>query len=89
MTQQKQHLATETGELDAWKRQESTFCVLHLVVLAVLLLVHTLFTAHFGVPSRTLVIVLAGAFLLRVLNDASTNEISRGFSLSRSGAELI
>lgn len=65
--QPKQQSVPETGELDAWKRQESTFCVLHLVVLAVLLLVHTLFTAHFGVPSRTLVIVLAGAFLLRVL----------------------
>jgi signal transduction histidine kinase len=38
-----------------------------LIVLAVLLLVHTLFTAHFGVPSRPLVAVLAGAFLLRVL----------------------
>ena len=63
----KQHSATEIGELDPWKRQESTFCILHLIVLAVLLLVHTLFTAHFGVPSRPLVAVLAGAFLLRVL----------------------
>ena len=66
-TKPKQHSTTEVGELDPWKRQESTFCILHLIVLAVLLLVHTLFTAHFGVPSRTLVEVLAGAFLLRVL----------------------
>jgi len=63
----KQHSGTEIGEVDPWKRQESTFCILHLIVLAVLLLVHTLFTAHFGVPSRPLVAVLAGAFLLRVL----------------------
>lgn len=55
------------GKLDAWVRQESTFCVLHLIVLAVLLLVHTLFAEHFGVPSRMLVAVLAGAFLIRVL----------------------
>ena len=63
----KQHLGAEFGELDHWKRQESTFCILHLIVLAVLLLVHTLFTAHFGVPSRPLVAVLTAAFLLRVL----------------------
>ena len=63
-----QHSAAKTNdELGPWKRQESTFCILHLIVLAVLLLVHTLFTAHFGVPSRPLVAVLAGAFLLRVL----------------------
>jgi signal transduction histidine kinase len=63
----KQHLGAEFGELDHWKRQESAFCILHLIVLAVLLLVHTLFTAHFGVPSRPLVAVLTAAFLLRVL----------------------
>ncbi len=62
-----QHSAIEIGDLDSWKRQESTFSILHLIVLAVLLLVHTLFTDHFGVPSRPLVEVLAGAFLLRVL----------------------
>ena len=63
----KQHSGTEIGELEPWKLQESTFCILHLIVLAVLLLVHTLFASHFGVPSRPLVTVLAGAFLLRVL----------------------
>ena len=63
-----QHSAVKINDdLEPWKRQESTFCILHLIVLAVLLLVHTLFTAHFGVPSRPLVAVLAGAFLLRVL----------------------
>ena len=63
-----QHSAAKINDdLEPWKRQESTFCILHLIVLAVLLLVHTLFTAHFGVPSRPLVAVLAGAFLLRVL----------------------
>ena len=67
ITKSKQHSATGFGEIDSWRRQESTFCILHLIVLAVLLLVHTLFTAHFGVPSRPLVAVLAGAFLLRVL----------------------
>jgi two-component system, NtrC family, sensor histidine kinase HydH len=66
-TKSTQHTATEIGGLNPWKWQESTFCILHLIVLAVLLLVHTLFTAHFGVPSRPLVAVLAGAFLLRVL----------------------
>jgi signal transduction histidine kinase len=59
--------APNMGELESWKRQETTFCVVQLAVLAVLLLIHTLFADHFGLPSRTLLAVLAGAFLLRVL----------------------
>jgi two-component system, NtrC family, sensor histidine kinase HydH len=56
-----------TTEPESWKRQETIFCILQLIVLAVLLLVHTLFAAHFGIPSRRLLTLLAGAFLLRVL----------------------
>ena len=62
-----QNSVSEIGDPGSWKRQQSTFCILHLIVLADLLLVHTLFATHFGVPSRALVVVLAGAFLLRVL----------------------
>jgi hypothetical protein len=40
-----QQSSTAGGKLDSWKRQESTFCILHLIVLAVLLLVHTLFSS--------------------------------------------
>jgi hypothetical protein len=49
------------GEVETWKRQETTFCIVQLVVLAVLLLLHTLFAVHFGVPSHTLLTVLTGA----------------------------
>ena len=93
MTKLKQHPGTEIGELDSWKRQESTFSILHLIVLAVLLLVHTLFTAHFGVPSQTLVEVLAGAFLLRVLQLVGVQGLmstpSDRWQLSLTGASVL
>ncbi len=57
----------QIAEPESWKRQETIFCILQLIVLAVLLLVHTLFAEHFGIPSRRLLTLLAGAFLLRVL----------------------
>jgi len=64
------------GEVESWKRQETTFCIVQLVVLAVLLLLHTLFAVHFGVPSHTLLTVLTGAFLLRVVQLIWTQGIS-------------
>jgi len=92
-TKPNQYSTTGIDELDPWKRQESTFCILHLVVLAVLLLVHTLFTAHFGVPSRTLVAVLAGAFLLRVLQlvwiQGVMSTPSRRWLLLLTGASIL
>ncbi len=60
-------IAFERNELESWKLQETIFGILQLIVLAVLLLIHILFATHFGVPSRGLVELLAGAFLLRVL----------------------
>jgi len=54
---------------DPWsfKRQESTFVVLNLIVLAALLLIHTLFSSVFGNPPRILLIVLAAGFLVYVV----------------------
>ena len=60
-------IAFERTELESWKLQETIFCILQLIVLAVLLLIHILFATHFGIPSRGLVELLAGAFLLRVM----------------------
>ena len=92
-TKSNQYSTTGIDDLEPWKRQESTFCILHLVVLAVLLLVHTLFTAHFGVPSRTLVAVLAGAFLLRVLQlvwiQGVMSTPSRRWLLLLTGASIL
>lgn len=60
-------IAFERTELESWKHQETIFCILQLIVLALLLVLHILFATHFGVPSRGLIELLAGAFLVRVL----------------------
>jgi two-component system, NtrC family, sensor histidine kinase HydH len=51
----------------SFKRQEWIFIVLNLVILAALLLIHTLFLSFFGTPPRLLVIVLAVAFLINTI----------------------
>jgi signal transduction histidine kinase len=51
----------------SFKRQESAFIILNLVVLATLLLIHTLFSSFFGRPPRLLVVVLAAGFLVNVV----------------------
>jgi signal transduction histidine kinase len=60
-------IAFERTELESWKLQETVFCILQLIVLALLLVIHILFATHFGIPSSGLVELLAGAFLVRVL----------------------
>ncbi|HEV2350599.1 MAG TPA: HAMP domain-containing sensor histidine kinase [Terriglobia bacterium] len=50
-------------DLDSFKQQESTFVILNLFVLALLLLIHTVFASHWGNPSAALIAVLAAAFL--------------------------
>ena len=54
-------------DFPSFKRQESTFIVLNLFVLAILILIHTLFSSFFGTPPRLLLIVLAAGFLINVL----------------------
>jgi signal transduction histidine kinase len=54
-------------DVASFKRQESTFIVLNLFVLAVLLLVQSLFSSYLGTPSLILVAVLALGFLLNAL----------------------
>jgi len=54
-------------DFPSFKGQESTFIVLNLFVLSVLLLIHTLFSSYFGTPPRSLVIVLAVGFFLNVV----------------------
>jgi signal transduction histidine kinase len=57
--------------------QQSIFAVLNLIVLASLLLIHTLFANHFGAPSATLIILLAAAFLVRLAELAWAQGSSR------------
>ena len=61
--EQSQHPKSQT--LASFKRQRSTLAILNLVALATLLLIHIFFANHFGLPTPTLVIMLAIAFLLR------------------------
>ncbi len=53
--------------LGSFKRQRSTLATLNLIALATLLLIHTFFANHFGMPTPTLLIMLAAAFLLRTV----------------------
>jgi signal transduction histidine kinase len=55
------------SDFDSFKQQESTFVILNLFVLATLLFIHTLFASHWGKPSAILVAILAGAFLVQVV----------------------
>ncbi len=54
-------------DIRSFKRQESSFVVLNLFVLAGLLLIHTLFSSLFGTPPRPLLIVLSVGFLINVI----------------------
>jgi len=54
-------------DFPSFKRQESIFVILNLFVLAVLLLIHTLFSSFFGTPPRLLIAVLSAGFLINVV----------------------
>lgn len=53
-------------DFESFKQQESTFVLLNLFVLALLLLIHALFASYWGDPSGTLIAILAVAFLAQV-----------------------
>jgi signal transduction histidine kinase len=55
------------SDLAAFKRQESIFVVLNLILLAVLLLLHASFSSYWGSPTRTQVIALGIGFLLKAI----------------------
>jgi signal transduction histidine kinase len=55
------------SDSDSFKKQESIFIILNLFILAVLLLIHTLFAPHWGEPSTSLIAVLAGAFVVQLV----------------------
>jgi signal transduction histidine kinase len=57
----------ERFEAQAFKRQQTAFSVLTLFVLAVLLVLHTLFASLLGEPQPTTVVLLGGSFSLKFL----------------------
>ncbi len=54
-------------DFNSFRRQETTFVVLNLFVLAALLLTHTIFSSFLGLPPRILVLVLSAGFLANVI----------------------
>lgn len=54
------------SDLPSFQRQETIFIILNVGLLAVLLLLHTIFASYWGRPSRTLILVLSAVFLLNV-----------------------
>ena len=53
------------SDFDSFKRQESTFIILNLFILATLLLFHSLFASHWGYPSALLIGCLTGAVVVQ------------------------
>lgn len=55
------------SDLAAFKRQESIFVILNLILLAVLLSLHAFFSSYWGAPTRLQVVVLGAGFALKAL----------------------
>ncbi len=51
----------------SFQRQETSFALLNLFVLSVLLLIHSLFSSYFGEPPPALIVVLSTGFLLNAI----------------------
>lgn len=58
--------AMERVEAQAFKRQQTAFCVLTLFVIAILLLMHALFAPLLGEPSKAVILILAFSFGVKV-----------------------
>ena len=57
----------ERIEALAFRRQQIAFCVLTLFVIAILLLLHTLFAPLLGEPSLSVILILGFAFSIKIL----------------------
>lgn len=57
----------ERVEAQAFKRQQTAFCILTLFVIAVLLFLHALFAPLLGEPSKIVILLLAFSFAVKVL----------------------
>ncbi len=58
-------LPNERLEAQIFRKQQSVFCILTLFVIAILLLLHTLFAALLGEPSNAVILILGSGFLLK------------------------
>ncbi len=57
----------ERIEAQSFRRQQAAFCVLTLFVIAVLLVLHTLFAPLLGEPSKAVIVALGISFSLKIL----------------------
>jgi signal transduction histidine kinase len=64
-TRDYRHSFLLASDLASFRRQESTFIVINLVLLGLLLLLQTLLASYWGEPSTALVVTLAAGFLLK------------------------
>ena len=58
--------AIERAEAQAFKRQQTAFCILTLFVIAILLLMHALFAPLLGEPSKAVILLLAFSFMVKI-----------------------
>lgn len=70
----------ERLEAQAFRRQQSAFSLLTLFVLAVLLLLHTLFASLLGEPSPAVVLLLGLSFSLKLDDRCADSGIERSRS---------
>jgi len=57
----------ELMEADSYRKQQTSFCVLTLFVIAILLLLHTLFASLLGEPSTWVIVLLGFSFSLKIV----------------------
>lgn len=67
MTMMQRVPSIESIEAQAFRRQQLAFCVLALFVIAVLLLMHTLFESLLGEPSNRVIFLLGLSFFAKIL----------------------
>ncbi|HEV2425120.1 MAG TPA: ATP-binding protein [Terriglobia bacterium] len=82
---EKHHFASTVLISDpaSFRGQESLFVILNLFVLAILLLIHSLFSSYFGDPSRALIAILAVAFVVEALELAWLQARTEPFASTR------
>ena len=73
-------------EAQAFRRQQTAFCILTLFVIAILLVLHVLFATLLGEPSRAVILTLALGFLLKAWETVWLQ--SRREAISESEARL-
>lgn len=76
-------------EAHAFRRQQIAFCVLALFVIAVLLLLHTLFASLLGEPSTWVILLLGLSFFAKILEVIWLQGKSEGISERASHIETV